>query len=96
MNLEDSRIKIGTAVALTVAALSYGWGFVSWANEQHEKAEARSVENKQLIEELKRGNALLVQIQAQQAELVKEAAKDAKQNRESLIRIETKLETRPE
>lgn len=92
VNLQQATVP-ATAL-LTVVMAGMGW----WVNAQEKDAEAmREAQSEMRSKQanLTTENELLRQLVTQQAQLVKQAAEDAKANRETLIRIEAKLE-RPE
>ena len=90
--LENQTLKLTTAASCITFIVGLCWFAWSWAEDRHKQSETLAREAASLAKEVKASNDLLKLIQVQQSEVLKEAAKDAKTNRETLIRIETKLE----
>ena len=92
MKVEDLSVNVKTSVAVTIFVVSVCWGFYVWANDEHKNVETLAREQAQAVLEQQKQTDLLKQLVGQQAEILKKAAEDAQTNRETLIRIEAKLE----
>ena len=89
MNLQNATVPVAAVVGLVLAGL--GW----WVNAQERAVEAVEARQEAMAVEqadLKTQNSLLKQLVEQQAALIQQAAEDAKANRETLIRVESKLD----
>ena len=91
MELEKSTLKVTTVVSIVTVILgALIWSY-TWAQGEHDKAEELVKENAKTIQAMQVETAKLIQSNAAQKEVIKQAAKDAQANREALIRIEALL-----
>lgn len=88
MILDNATVKVSSVVAIVLTVL----GAFVWANDEHKTIKELTVEQAKATQVQQAQTDLLKQLVKQQAELVKKAAQDAQVNRETLIRIEAKLE----
>jgi hypothetical protein len=86
--LENQTVKIKSVVAIVLTVVAV----LGWANQEHKTLEELTIEQSKATQEQQKQTDLLRQLVTQQADLIKKAAEDAQTNKETLIRIETKLE----
>jgi len=86
--LENQTVKITSVVAIVFTVVAV----LGWANQEHKTLEELTIEQSKSTQEQQKQTDLLRQLVTQQADLIKKAAEDAQTNKETLIRIETKLE----
>jgi ABC-type transporter Mla subunit MlaD len=97
--MESQTIKITSAAAVIVFLLTFIWNAHGWAEDKHHTLKSTVDENSKQISALVVTIQLLSQVQSQQVEIIKDAARSASENNKALVetgkalvRIETKLE----
>ena len=86
--LDNATVKVTSVAAIVLVIL----GTLAWADGEHKTVKELIIEQAKANQEQQKQTDLLKQLVTQQADLIKKAAKGAQSNRETLIRIETKLE----
>lgn len=94
-NLESAVINVKTAIAgalVVFGSIFSGAWFAAEASEKLKQAEELASKNATAVADLVQVLGTVVATQSQNQTVITEAAKDARTNREALIRIEAKLE----
>ena len=90
--LDRATIGVGAAAAVLVAIVSAGAVVVGWSASEHGDLSARIYDNERTMHAMQQTQALIAQVQAQQAETTRDVQQIARSGRETMIRIESKVD----